>query len=388
MGNATTTPPALLPEVRRTTRELRRMAAGALARMYRPAEGMFAFRCRRTTYGPVAEGVSRRYTCTALVALSHEAPDVRGQVLGGHSVDDLCERMVKGIDTAEDLGEVALALWAARALHHAHASIALARLQAMEVSGRPWPTVELSWALGALTAEDDATDDPALADRLARRLLDAYRPDSGLFAHGPAGGKAERLRAHVGDFADFVYPIFALATWARRSGKDEALAVARHSAERMCQLQGDEGQWWWHFDVRNGSIIERFPVYAVHQDAMAPMALLALADACGDRHNEAIARGLHWLVDPPETSEPLIDADEGIIWRKVARREPVKLARGLQAAASRLHPRLRAPGLDVLLPPGVVDYESRPYHMAWILYAWTPRRIEQFGGGEAPEGVE
>ncbi|NLF29890.1 MAG: hypothetical protein GX591_03270 [Planctomycetes bacterium] len=386
MADATTT--ALLPEVRQTARELRRMATGALARMYRPAEAMFAFRCRRTPHGPVLEGTSRRYTCTALVALAHEAPEVRRQVLGGHSVDELCERMVKASGAAEDLGEVAMALWAARALHHAHASIALNRLQAMVASPRPWPTVELAWGLSALAAEDDATDDPALAERLARRLLDAYRPDSGLFAHGSAGGRADVLRAHIGDFADFVYPVCALATWVRRGGDDDALAAARHSAERMCELQGEQGQWWWHFDVRNGSVIERFPVYAVHQDAMAPMALFALADACGDRHDEAIARGVRWLVDPPETSEPLIDAAEGIIWRKVARREPVKLARGLQAAASRLHPRLRAPGLDVLLPPGVIDYESRPYHMAWILYAWTPQRIAQFGGDEAPEGVE
>jgi len=279
MGNATTT--ALLPEVRQVARELRRMAVGALARMYRPAEGLFAFRCRRTPQGPVVEGTSRRYTGTALVALAHEAPAVRQQVLGGHSVDDLCERLVKGVDAAEDLGEVAMALWAARALHHAHASIALARLGAMIASDRPWPTVELSWALSALTAEEDATGDPALAERLARGLLDTYRPDSGLFAHSSDRSKAERLRAHVGDFADFVYPIFALAMWVRRGGNGDALAVAQQSAGRMCQLQGDQGQWWWHFDVRNGSIIERFPVYAVHQDAMAPMALLALAEAGG-----------------------------------------------------------------------------------------------------------
>ena len=171
MGNAMTTTIALAPEVRRTTRELRRLAAGALARMYRPAEAMFAFRCRRTPHGPVVEGTSRRYTCTALVALAHEAPAVRQQVLGGRSVDDLCERMVKAVGSAEDLGEVALALWAARALHHGHASDALARLGALVASDRPWPTVELSWALSALTAEDDATGDAALAERLARRLV-------------------------------------------------------------------------------------------------------------------------------------------------------------------------------------------------------------------------
>ena len=65
----------------------------------------------------------------------------------------------------------------------------------------------------------------------------------------------------------------------------------------------------------------------------------------------------------------LIDDGAGLIWRKVARREPGKLSALLQAAASRLHPRLRVPGLDLLFPPAI-DYEDRPYHLGWVLHAF------------------
>ena len=67
---------------------------------------------------------------------------------------------------------------------------------------------------------------------------------------------------------------------------------------------------------------------------------------------------------------PLIDRERQVIWRKVARREPRRLVRGLQAAASRLHPNLRLPAVDLLFPPTSIDYETRPYEMAWILHAW------------------
>ena len=122
--------------------------------------------------------------------------------------------------------------------------------------------------------------------------------------------------------------------------------------------------------MRTGRVVERYPVYSVHQDSMAPMALFAVAEACGVDHFESIERGLRWLTDPPEIPGALIDADREIIWRKVARREPRRLVRGLQATASRVHPSIRVPALNVAFPPSSVDYESRPYHMGWILHVW------------------
>jgi len=58
----------------------------------------------------------------------------------------------------------------------------------------------------------------------------------------------------------------------------------------------------------------------------------------------------------------------------VARHEPNKFSRRAQALASRIHPRVRVPGLGAVLRPGRIDWESRPYHMGWILYAWPPDR--------------
>jgi hypothetical protein len=111
-------------------------------------------------------------------------------------------------------------------------------------------------------------------------------------------------------------------------------------------------------------------VYSVHQDSMVPMALFALAKACGRDYSASIEKGLHWLANPPEIPGTLVDTERDVIWRKVARREPGRLVTRLQAMASYIHPAIRLPGVDVAFPPSSVDYESRPYHMGWILHAW------------------
>ena len=156
---------------------------------------------------------------------------------------------------------------------------------------------------------------------------------------------------------------------------DASLACARH----FCALQGDKGQWWWHYDVRSGRVIEGYPVYAVHQDSMAPMALLEVQDATGHSFAREIALGMSWLEASPELEGgSLIDDNAGIIWRKVARREPAKLSRYLQAAASGVHPTLRVPGIEKILRPTAIDYEDRPYHLGWVLYAWSTAHAARF----------
>ena len=60
----------------------------------------------------------------------------------------------------------------------------------------------------------------------------------------------------------------------------EALQNSLQCANAICNLQGPLGQWWWHYDSMTGRVAERYPVYSVHQHAMAPMALFAAQDAC------------------------------------------------------------------------------------------------------------
>ena len=351
-------------------RRLRLIAIHSLARMYYPAERLFAFRLRKNGRGEVLEGVSRRYTAIALIGLAGEDHQIAAEVLGEHRPEEVCMRLLEEVEEMEDLGEVALTTWAARALGHPKASMAVKALRRMEPAQRPYPTVELSWALTALVTDGSDAVDMVLARRIAEALIASFRQESGLFPSARARQGLSRFGAHVSCFADFVYPIQALSYYHLATGDTRAAEVACRCAERMCQLQGPQGQWWWHYDSRTGQVVERYPVYSVHQHAMAPMALSALTRACGPDHSASIEKSLRWLVSPPEKTGSLIDGERNVIWRKVARREPRRLVRGLQATASWLHPRFRAPAVDVFFPPISVDYESRPYEMGWILHAW------------------
>lgn len=255
-------------------------------------------------------------------------------------------------------------------LQHKHAHKAVETLRYIDPARGEYPTVELSWALTALVINGSKVTDMVLAKRIADILMDSFKSESGLFPHSPFRKSLSLLRAHVSCFADFVYPIQALSYYYLATGDSRAAEIACSCAGRMCQLQGSQGQWWWHFDVRTGRVLERFPVYSVHQDSMAPMALFALERACGRSYSSAIEKGLRWLMTPYEIDSSLIDMERNIIWRKVARREPVKLVRGLQAVLSRMNSSMRMPGVDMIFPAGSIDYESRPYHMGWILHAW------------------
>jgi len=375
--------PSVSQTISEIRRQLREIAVRSLSRMYLPDQQLFAFRLRKNGPDEVLEGVSPRYTATALIGLAGEDASVVKEVLGRHSLDDVCSNLLDHVEQTDDVGEVALTTWAARMLHHTGKSVGLKALRAAQPGQRPYCTVELAWALTALVI-DESGGDMAQAETVAQSLLTAFQEESCLFRRWPTGnvvaklpqfvnGLGDRLpalRTHVSCFADFVYPVQALSYYHKATGDVRAAEVATRCAERMCQLQGQEGQWWWHFDIRTGRVIERYPVYSVHQDSMAPMALQAVDKACGQDHSPAIEKGLRWLDTPAEKTGSLIDTQRKLIWRKVARRGPGKLVRGLQATASSLHPRLRTPGVDVLFPPVCIDYETRPYHMGWILHAW------------------
>jgi len=330
------------------------------------------------------EGSSHRYTAIALIGLAAEEEAVQASVLAGIGVREVCARLISEVAALESLGDVALVLWAACAAGYPDRQSVVERLLALEPDEAAHPTVEVAWTLAALCADLDAPVGP-LRKRLARRLIAAFEPRSGMFPHG-LGGRPGGFRGHVCCFADLVYPIHALARYAELFGDAEAGDVALRCATAICAHQGSHGQWWWHYDRRTGDVVERYPVYAVHQDAMAPMALFALERATAIDLGSPIARGLGWLACAPELDDSsLIDDSADLIWRKVARREPRKLSRYAQAAASRLHPALRTPGLNILCPPCIVDYEDRPYHLGWLLHAWPAGRATRWDERAIPK---
>ncbi len=340
--------------------------------MFDAASGRFFFRLRRTPSGIVPEGHSDRYTAITLLGLAGEALAGARAVLHGAEPGAIWRSLAARSAKSSNLGDVALTLWAGVALGEAGREGLIARLLELRPADAVHPTVEVAWTLAALTLDLNAPVGD-VRERLARRLVESQGPRSAAFPHvlGDGGG----LRGHVCCFADLVYPIQALSFRAQRAGDRASAEAVRRAAELIVRRQGADGQWWWHYDLRTGEVVEGYPVYAIHQDAMAPMALLAAREATGVDFSAAIHRGLDWLEHSPELGgRSLVDDAAGLVWRKVARREPGKLSRALQAGASRLHPGLRVPGLDLAFPPLAVDYEDRPYHLGWLLYAFPANR--------------
>ncbi len=360
---------------------MRDISVRSLDRMYLPDEQMFVHCIRRGADGDKPEGVSRRYTAITLLGLAGESEEIAAAAMKGHDCETVCQRLLADVSEVSNMGDVALTLWVARLLNHKYADRALDCLRKHDPVHGDHPTVEVAWALTALSVKSDLQGDDGMRDAIASRLS-ASQMSSGVFPHWPVDAPQSTLRGHVACFADLVYPTQAFSHHYIATGDEQSAEAARRCGAFMCETQGSDGQWWWHFDSRTGKIVESFPVYSVHQDSMAPMALFDLQDACGVDSGDAIARGLAWLRTSPEIGgESLIDTGADLIWRKIARHEPGKASRGVQAIASRVHPSFRVPGIDTVFKPGRIDFETRPYHMGWIFHAWTPQRLQRWGCG-------
>lgn len=356
--------------------ELKALSRKALVHMFRPEDEFFIWCQRRHADGIRPEGCSRRYTAITALGLMNERDEVVREILHGRALEQLTSRLLRDIAAVDNLGDVALTLWLANAQAHPDAGKADARLRQLDPLHGSHYTVELAWAVSALAHDRRRNADRAFGRQVAQRLMATYSQRGALFPHLVDGGGG--FRAHVGCFADQVYPIQALSFFSTREDDAQARRIADETAAKICELLGRDGQWWWHYDARTGDVVEGYPVYAVHQNSMAPMALFAIQEAGGGDYWSSIALGLRWLRSAPEIGgQSLVDAKNQLIWRKVGRREPSKLTRKLQAGASRLHPALRFPGVNTLFPPTAIDYECRPYHLGWVLYAWPESRLKK-----------
>ena len=360
--------------------QMRSIAVHALRGMYQPREGLFVFRKKKGPSGIIYEGLSRRYTAIVLIALAGEKSDLAESILGGQTLGNVCRRLEQSVSVAPNVGDVALTLWACCALNISDRRRSREMLRELLQRDGGCSTVEAAWALKAFCIDCDAAVGD-MRERLAGRLMSAFNSEAGIFPHFIGNGRS--LRDHVSCFADQVYPIQALSAYHLWSEDKKALEVASRCGQKICELQGTGGQWWWHYDRRTGKVVEGYPVYSVHQDAMAPMALYDLHLSGGPDYSAAIAKGLSWMLNAPEINKSLIDPTHCAIWRKVDRRGPRKLCRYIKAAASRIHASFRVSWIDRLFQPVTVDYECRPYHLAWLLYAWPETRIQQLKGGDS-----
>jgi hypothetical protein len=240
-----------------------------------------------------------------------------------HAIDAaaVMDRLMAEHVPAADLQVVSLTLWAAAIGRDRHVPALLAAVDAKLSSVSQ--TLPLAWTLSALSHGVVVSSDRSRVRRLAQgcftRLSANQDLGSGLFRGSARREGWLRRRRTDTTLSSQTYPIHALVSYAAAFGDDRALFAAERCAERLLELQGPQGQWWWRYDTRAGSVLDRYPVYCVNQDSAIPAAFGRLQAATGKMAlAEAVDRGLSWQNGHNEASLSLIDERNGRVARSIA----------------------------------------------------------------------
>ncbi|MFZ2446285.1 MAG: hypothetical protein WAW37_08005 [Syntrophobacteraceae bacterium] len=356
---------------RNGTRDLVELAVRGLEDMFDEGEQLFCHRSKLDGDKLENEGHSLRYTLITLLGL------FRFEQKGGKSpfaIESLIDSLIKRIDRIDSLGDLGLMLWlcglaAPDRIKDIRAAVPLESAIDRYKDGTQRLTVELSWFLtGLVYAAASSAQTSSETSRVAFtvfEILQKNRGGEGIFGHQSPGGITGILRGRIGCFADQVYPIYVLSKYAEIFDNKDAAALAERCADAICAHQGELGQWWWHYDAVSGKIRGRYPVFSVHQHAMAPMALLAAGQLTGRDYSDPIYKGVEWIRGNNELGLNLIDSSRNRIWRSFYESRSKIL---FELAYSAVLPLRENENSRKKL---MARLECRPYCLGWLLYAFA-----------------
>ena len=355
--------------VQEKIRQLVPLCLEALPRMLVTQDELFCYREVWTDSGPKRIGSSVRYTAITLIGLA--AAQRSGlQMPPGLETERLAARLSR--ELAAGLGDLGLILWALTTNLPDQAvtfcKTLLARLNNSDHALYRLDTMQLAWLLTGLCRAHQAGLASAALEKaivhVGRVLGSAHEQATGLFYRFPAGRRS--VIRWTASFAMEIYPVYALSLYAEVLGNHAAVMLAQACADKLCELQLADGGWPWMYDVRTGRLIDPYPVYSVHQDGMAPMALIKLSRVAGKDYSAAIDRGVAWLDSDNPMGVNMVDCERQTIWRA----QEIPRLFGLQ-------PRLLLnAGAALFLGRGLLSAgplrlvaECRPYHLGWLLHA-------------------
>jgi hypothetical protein len=357
--------------------ELAQLARDLLPEMWDPKSRLFSHKTWIGADGRyVNHGANPLYSAVALIGFLEDAAAGGPAVprLLGATLDELHAQQAAG-------GGLALAgclLWANTLAGDSRARDVLVRATSL-VDARRASNLDLGLLLAGLVRCHE--HEPRLRDLLhgpialtRDELLRRFSPSAQLFRSAGPDRFVRGWEGRLTSFASQVYAVHALAELARcveGSVRAECAIVARRLADR----QGPLGQWWWQYSRSSGRTIEGYPVYSVHQDGMAFMALGTLHNLGEAAYDVALWHGLGWLLGGNELGESLVSRHPNLIFRCIQRRgsDPDGIsgmsrrgrARAIAASVGLLPTRggrARRGSLEILR-------ECRSYHLGWLLYA-------------------
>jgi hypothetical protein len=192
---------------------------------------------------------------------------------------------------------------------------------------------------------------PAHRHRLMRHINRHLWHSDSLFARH----RARSIRGNIVSFGAMAYFLAALLKIDDPVTRIRAL----EAVEAMIEQQRPDGGWPWLYRVASGQAVADYPLYTVHQDAMAPMFLLPAMDLGLGSARTAMEKSLAWVANTHS-----LNADPLMLTRAHQRPGDGRLMRGIWAmlAHRRREPR----------HVGVID-GWRSYHIGWMLAVWSPR---------------
>jgi hypothetical protein len=355
------------------------IAVKALVSLFDGKELLFRGRVTLREGGFRREPASHRRTVVALLGLKCLSESGQQQPFDLASIENSVFQDESWIEGVGDLG--VLIRFAAENNPNRLALLAdrfdLASALSSFPDGREARTAALSCFLAGishakLSAPDSLPDLTDAAVDTYHRLQENQGP-GGIFAHAGLPGLLQQpFSNRFGTIADQMHAIYALTTFARAFGIEEPLADALNCANTIRALQGDKGQWWFLYDKRSSQIVNRYPVRSICQNGMAPMALLALAEATGQNFDDAICSGLSWVTGANELAVDLRDWQHGMIWDSIEPRS--RITNFCYQALNLIHSSHKSSSEGLR-----VRFEARPDHFGWLLYA-----LSRFEGKAVP----
>ena len=232
---------------------------------------------------------------------------------------------------------------------------------------------DLAWALWGATAAQRAGVAGAgeTARGLLARIAGELTSPLGLPYHS-----SRRYRRRVVSFGALTYFLRALHEAATVLEDDRAERLYSAGLRQTLSLQGELGDWPWMIDPASGHALDRYPVFAVHQDSMAMLFLLPALERGLPGVEHAIDRSLAWAVGRNELGISMyVDEPVFFAYRSIERRDRApRVRRYLRSSAHVVTRRpARTEGASALR----LNSECRSYHLGWILYAWS----DHLGGG-------
>jgi hypothetical protein len=347
------------------------LSVQGLQDMYLPEKFEFAMKKKMVNGKVVIEGENLRYSLINLLGLHKaESHDIPIKI----NLKEIVQHQLNKVDTYNGVGEIGLLLWATSLISPEKIKLFLPKINFNNIlatynDAKLGNTMELSWLLTGLLLA--STFDKNFKNSIGSLPVETYNRirqnygGQGVFRHEAKISINGKLRGKIGSFADQVYPIYAFSLYSQQMNNEEALMISKDCAQKMCEHQGEQGQWMWHYNAETGNVVSKFPVYSVHQDAMAPFTLFAVQKATGVNFEKYIYKGLDWLEKNNELNANMIDWENNAVWRRIAQPNSKRKTK-LLASLIGINLKDNYKELEVL-------YESWSYHLGWILFAFAGR---------------